>query len=58
MDTLTGINAAAEWKIDGTNQYVSTNTLDFSAIENLSGNASIDTFTVTASHSGDPKWKS
>ncbi|MAS82827.1 MAG: hypothetical protein CMF45_09070 [Legionellales bacterium] len=52
VDTLTGINAAAEWKIDGTNQYVSTNTLDFSAIENLSGNASIDTFTVTASHSG------
>ncbi len=52
-DTLTGINAAASWDIDGTNTFTSTNTLNFSAIENLIGNADVDTFSVTANHTGN-----
>ena len=43
-DTLTGINANASWNIDGTNQYLSTNTLDFSGIENLTGGTADDRF--------------
>jgi len=46
-DELIGFNAGAAWGIDGTNQYVSTNTLDFSAFELLTGNSNIDTFTFT-----------
>ena len=46
-DSLTGINAAATWEIDGTNSYTSTNTLVFSEIENLTGNAADDTFRLT-----------
>ena len=52
-DTLTGINAAANWGIDGTNQYSSTNTLDFSGYGNLTGGTGVDTFDVTASHTGN-----
>ena len=43
-DTLTGRNADATWTIDGTNQYVSTNTLDFSEIENFTGGTGNDRF--------------
>ncbi|MCH9792582.1 MAG: cadherin domain-containing protein, partial [Planctomycetes bacterium] len=48
-DTLTGINTAADWLIDGSNQYSSTNTLDFSGFENLVGGTNIDTFNITGS---------
>ncbi|MGB2825006.1 MAG: filamentous hemagglutinin N-terminal domain-containing protein, partial [Phycisphaerae bacterium] len=47
-DSLTGINATAAWGIDGTNQYTSTNTLDFSNFETLTGGTEVDTFTLSA----------
>ncbi|WP_417377639.1 LamG-like jellyroll fold domain-containing protein [Gimesia sp.] len=50
-DSLTGINATAAWSIDGTNEYISTNTLSFSGFENLSGGTQVDTFTITGSQS-------
>ncbi|WP_417389450.1 LamG-like jellyroll fold domain-containing protein [Gimesia sp.] len=46
-DSLTGIDAAAAWSIDGSNQYTSANTLSFSGFENLSGGTQVDTFTIT-----------
>ncbi len=49
-DSLTGINANADWNIDGTNQYDSTNTLDFSSFETLIGNDDVDTFTLNGAH--------
>jgi len=53
-DSLTGINAAATWTIDGTNDYVSGNTtLAFSSVGNLFGGSGIDTFNVTANHTGN-----
>ncbi|WP_417383461.1 LamG-like jellyroll fold domain-containing protein [Gimesia sp.] len=48
-DTLTGINAAADWSIDGTNEYTSTNTLSFAGFENLTGGTQVDTFAITGS---------
>ncbi|QDT79612.1 Cadherin domain protein [Gimesia maris] len=50
-DSLTGIDATAAWSIDGTNEYTSTNTLDFNGFENLSGGTQVDTFTITGSQS-------
>jgi len=47
-DSLTGIDAAAAWGIDGTNQYTSTNTLAFSNFETLTGGSDVDTFTLSA----------
>jgi len=52
-DSLTGFSATAAWGIDGSNQYISTNTLDFSQFENLSGGDGIDTFNLLASHNGN-----
>ncbi len=46
-DELTGINATANWSIDGSNQYTSTNTLDLSGFENLTGGTDVDTFTIS-----------
>ena len=51
-DTLRGLDADATFNLAGTNSYVSGNTLMFSAIEDLQGGSMIDTFTVTAAHSG------
>jgi filamentous hemagglutinin family protein len=45
-DSLTGIDSAAAWTIDGTPQYVSTNTLDFSNFESLTGGLAVDSFAV------------
>ena len=46
-DTLTGHDATATWDVDGTNQYVSTNTLSFASFETLVGGSGADTFTVS-----------
>ncbi len=46
-DSFTGINATAQFALDGTPQYISTNTLDFSGFENLSGGTGADTFNLT-----------
>ncbi len=43
-DSLTGRNATALWDLDGTHQYVSGNTLDFSDFEALVGGTDVDTF--------------
>ncbi|WP_298867210.1 LamG-like jellyroll fold domain-containing protein, partial [uncultured Gimesia sp.] len=48
-DSLTGINAFANWSVDGSNQYSSTNTLGFSGFENLTGGTNVDIFTITGS---------
>ena len=46
-DTLTGANLMASWNLDGTDQYVSTNTFDFSALETLIGGTGADTFNIS-----------
>ena len=48
-DTLTGLNAASTWNITNNNagSYVSTNTLTFSSIENLTGGSNTDAFVFT-----------
>ena len=52
-DTLQGLDADATFNLAATNNYMSGgNTLMFSAIEDLQGGSMIDTFTVTAAHSG------
>ena len=49
-DSLNGLNAISSWQLSvNSNQYVSTNTLTFSAFENLIGGSDADTFTLTAS---------
>ncbi len=53
-DTLTGINATGVWNVQaGNDTYVSTNTLTFSGVENLTGGTGGDTFLVTESHTGN-----
>ncbi|MBC1329585.1 beta strand repeat-containing protein, partial [Trichormus variabilis] len=52
-DTLTGINAAANWEIDGTNRYISTNSLDISGVENLTGGSNADTFTISGAQTAN-----
>ncbi len=55
-DTLTGINDAATWTIQAGNEtYLSTNTLTITdgTVENFTGNANIDTFNVSANHTGN-----
>jgi len=47
-DLLTGRNAGAGWQLDGTDQYLSSNTLDFSYFENLTGGTDVDTFFLYA----------
>jgi len=51
-DTLNGRNSNVAWEIDGTNRYVGSRTLAFSALENLNGGTGIDAFTVSAAHTG------
>lgn len=51
-DTLTGINAAAVWTASA-GTYESTNTLTFTSIENWTGNANVDTFTIDAAITAD-----
>ena len=45
-DTLTGLNAAATWELDGTDRYIGTNTLGLSAFDTLIGGTGIDTFQI------------
>ena len=52
-DTLTGRNATAAWDLDGTNQYVSTNTLGFAGFENLVGGSGADSFTLAGAHTAN-----
>ena len=53
-DTLLGLDAIATFTLASTgNTYESTNTLDFSNIEDLQGGSMADTFTVSAAHSGN-----
>ena len=56
-DSLTGLNAAAEWNLTGTtveNYTSGGRTLDYSAIENLVGGSAADTFVFAngADHTG------
>ncbi len=46
-NTLTGINSAATWTLNGTNSYQSTNSLTFSNFFNLTGGSDADTFDLT-----------
>lgn len=50
-DALAGINAAAVWSLDGTNQYTASNTLNFSNFENLTGGTDVDEFNISGSQS-------
>lgn len=50
-DALAGINAAAVWSLDGTNQYIASNTLNFSDFENLTGGTDVDEFNISGSQS-------
>lgn len=53
-DSLAGLAAAAGvWNIAGTRTYVSTNTLTFSAIENLNAGGLGDTFNINVNHTGN-----
>ena len=52
-DTLTGLNAAATWEVDGSNRYTSTNTLSLTAFETLVGGSGLDTFTISGAPSAD-----
>ena len=51
-DTLTGLNAAALWEVDGSNRYSSTNTLEFTAFEHLTGGTDTDRFALTTVPTG------
>ncbi|MCR9233764.1 MAG: cadherin domain-containing protein [bacterium] len=46
-NTLTGIDSAATWTLNGVNTYNSTNTLTFSNFVNLTGGSAADSFQVT-----------
>lgn len=51
-DTITGLNRASSWTLDGNNRLVDTltgRTLSFSSIEILNGGSGIDTFTINGS---------
>ena len=55
-DSLTGLSAGTStWTIDADPTYVNGGTLDFTGIENLTGGASTDNFTVTVDPTGDIK---
>ncbi|RLB70480.1 MAG: hypothetical protein DRH04_03515, partial [Deltaproteobacteria bacterium] len=49
VDTLTGRNADATFSLDTVNQYISGNTLEFSAFENLVGGLANDLFDIHGS---------
>lgn len=46
-NSLTGINSAANWTLNGTNTYQSINTFGFSNFVNLTGGSDSDIFNVT-----------
>ena len=46
-DSLTGINADATWQLGASESYTSTNTLDFSGFELLTGGSADDRFEIT-----------
>ena len=52
-DTLTGMNAAALFDLDGTDRYISGNTLDFLGFEVLNGGSGEDTFQITGTSTYD-----
>ena len=53
-DTLTGINADSTWTLGTTDSYTSgTQTLMFSALENIQGGSMADTFTINGARTGD-----
>ena len=53
-DKLTGVNENATWTVNaGGTTYVSTTTLTFSNIEDLTGGSGQDAFTVGGAHTGD-----
>ena len=52
-DTLTGLNAAATWEVDGSNRYTSTNTLSLTAFETLVGGSGVDTFMISGAPTAD-----
>jgi acrosin len=45
-DRLVGANTPATWTVDGTNTYISGNSLDFSGFETLAGGSSSDRFEI------------
>ena len=53
-DTLTGLDAVAEWTLGDMDSYTSGGqTLMFSALENIQGGNDADTFTVNGAHTGN-----
>jgi len=52
-DSLTGRNAPAEFILDADDQYISTNALDFTSFETLTGGTDVDTFRLQSDHSVD-----
>ena len=53
-DSLTGLNAVADWRLGSSDSYMSNSrTLSFSNIEDLTGGSMVDTFTVSGTHSGN-----
>ena len=56
VDTLTGMNQAATFEIDGSERYLTGTSpvfvLDLSGIENLTGGTNLDIFKISASHTG------
>jgi filamentous hemagglutinin family protein len=49
-NSLTGLNAAAAWDLDGTNLYTSTRALDIASFQTLIGGTGADTFTFSAAY--------
>ena len=55
-DTITGLNADSTWTLGDTDSYTSgTQTMMFSALENIQGGSMADTFTINGAHTGDIK---
>ena len=53
LTSTVGLGTTATWDINGANQYsTGGDILDFSLMENLTGDNSADTFTVSVSHTG------
>ena len=53
-DTLAGLDATATWTLGASDSYESNSqTLVFSALENMQGGSEVDTFTIDGSHFGN-----
>ncbi len=53
VDSLTGLNQASTYEIDGTERYLTGSyALDLDAIENLNGGTANDLFLISAAHTG------